>query len=61
MHGIYGASDIGLYLYTQLNIFICWLLEDKYSFVPHFSLVVRQHLHPIVQYYLAVGVVAKPF
>jgi hypothetical protein len=37
------------------------VLEDRYGFIPHFSLVVRQHLSIVLQKSLAVWVEAKPF
>jgi len=44
----------------QFYVIIYYLLEDRYSCVPHFALIECQHPCCIIQYCLAVWVEAEP-
>jgi len=61
MHRLHSCCDMYSGLFEQLRVFVHCVFDDWYGVVPHFSLVVCQHLSLIVQYSLAVWVEAKPF
>ena len=58
---IHGCCDLCLGCCEQLWFLVYCLLEDWSGVVPHFSLVVCQHLRLVIQHSLAVWVKAKPF
>jgi len=60
-HRVDGCWDMFPDLCKQLSIFVYCVLEHRYGFVPHYSVVVCQYLCLIVQHSLEVRVKPKPF